>query len=72
MKWVHLATARDQLEAEIWCNRLTDEGVRAMIRPGDATSFLGVSPYPTRVQVLEEDFERARKVLENLPDEHPA
>lgn len=69
---MHLATARDQLEAEIWCNRLGDEGVRAMIRPGDATSFLGVSPYPTRVQVLEEDLERARKVLGNLPDEDSA
>ena len=69
MKWVHLKTAQDQLEAEMWCGRLAEEGIRAMIKPGDAVSFLGVSPYPTRVQVLERDLERARETLGASLDE---
>ena len=70
-RWVHLATAADQLEAEMWCNLLVGEGLSAMVRPGDATSFLGVSAYPTRVQVLESDLDRAKEVLGELLPDHP-
>jgi hypothetical protein len=34
-----------------------------MIRPSDAVSFLGVSAYGCRVQVLDDDLERAREIL---------
>ena len=62
-RWVDLATARDQLEAEMWCNLLVNEGVSAMVRPGDTSSFLGVHAHPTGVRVLEEDLQRARELL---------
>ena len=63
MRWVHLATAPDQATAELWLALLRDRGVAAMIRPSDAVSFLGVSRLACRVQVSEDDLERARDVL---------
>jgi hypothetical protein len=62
-KWVHLATAPDQITAEIWLDILRQEGISAMIRPSDAVSYLGVSAVSCRVQTLEEDLDRAREIL---------
>ena len=62
-KWVHLATAPDQLVAEVWVGMLRDAGLRAMIRPSDAVSFLGVSAYGCRVLTVDEDLEEARDIL---------
>ena len=63
MNWVHLTTAPDQITAEMLVDALREAGVAAMIRPSDAVSFLGVSPFGCRVQVREEDLGRAREVL---------
>ena len=63
MAWTHLATAPDQVTADIWVDILRDQGIAAMIRPSDAVSFLGVAGFGCRVQVQEEDLERARDVL---------
>jgi len=57
------------MTAEFWISVLKDAGIRAMIRPSDAVSFLGVSPYGCRLQVLEEDLEQARMVLGDLAGE---
>ena len=67
--WVHLATAPDQLTGEIWVSILRDAGLRAMIRPSDAVSFLGLSSMGCRVQVMEEDIEQALEVLGEVSDE---
>lgn len=67
--WVHLATAPDQIIGEIWVSILRDAGLRAMIRPSDAVSFLGVSSQGCRVQVMQEDLPRAREVLGEVSDE---
>ena len=67
--WVHLTTAPDQIIGEMWVTILRDAGLRAMIRPSDAVSFLGVSAYGCRVQVMEEDLARAREVLGEVSDE---
>jgi hypothetical protein len=67
--WVHLVTAPDQITGEIWVSILRDAGLRAMIRPSDAVSFLGVSAYGCRVQVMEEDLAQAREVLGEVSDE---
>ncbi len=64
MKWVDLTTAPDQLTAEMWRDVLVDQGIRARLRPGDTTSFLGVSPFPTGLMVDEDQLERAQEVLE--------
>ena len=69
MKWVYLTTAPDQTIAEMWRGLLNEEGISAMVRPSDAVSFLGVSPYPCRLMVPEEEIEKAREVLEPLLDE---
>jgi hypothetical protein len=62
-KWVHLATAPDQIAAEIWIDILKQEGISARIRPSDAVSFLGVSAVSCRVETLDDELERARNVL---------
>jgi hypothetical protein len=49
--WVYLCTARDQLEAEMWCARLDSLAIPARLAPADASSFLGVSPVPCRLLV---------------------
>ena len=68
MKWVHFATAPDQLTAELWVAILRDAGIAAMVRPSDAASYLGVAAFGCRVQVAEEDLERAKEVLEVRDD----
>jgi hypothetical protein len=72
MEWANVATAPDQLTAEMWVQILKDAGIPAMIRPTDAVSFLGVSGYGCRVQVPKDEVRRALQVLEEVelePDE---
>lgn len=64
MKWVHFTTAPDQLQAEMWRDLLVEEGISALVRQGDTASFLGVSAYPCRILVPEEQVDRAREVME--------
>jgi len=64
LRWVYLATAPDQLVAEMWRDLLVGEGIPALVRSGDTASFLGVSAYPCRVLVREDDHDRAEEVLE--------
>lgn len=52
-RWALLRTAPDQLTAEIWRGLLEAEDIPAMLAPGDAVSFLGVSPAPCRLLVPE-------------------
>jgi len=66
MKWVYLASAPDQLTAEMWRGLLLDAEIAAIIRAGDTTTFLGVSPFPCRLMVREDDVARARGVLEEF------
>ncbi len=64
MRWVYLIIAPDQTIAEMWRDLLEREGISAMVRPSDAVSFLGVSPYPCRIMVPEEEKERAAELLQ--------
>ncbi len=63
MKWVLLTTAPNQLTAEMWAKQLQDEGIPAILKPGDAVSFLGVSAMPCRLLVPEGRVGEARAVL---------
>ena len=64
MKWVYMATAPNQLVAEMWRGLLRDEGVQARIRSGDTSSFMGLSNYPCRIMVLEDQLKLGREILE--------
>ena len=66
MKWVCVATAPDQLVAEMWRELLVGQGIAAVVRSGDTASYLGVSAYPCRVLVRERDLDSAKKVLATL------
>ena len=69
MKWKVLATAPNQLTAEMWCDILKEEGITATIKPSDAISFLGVSPFSCRVMVPEDMLAEAEEVLSDYIDQ---
>jgi hypothetical protein len=62
-RWVHLATAPDQLTAEMWVELLRGQGIAAMINARDAVSFLGVSSMACQVLVPRENLAEAVQVL---------
>ena len=64
MKWAHLTTAPDQLTAEMWRDLLLSEGIPAMLRGGDTTSYFGVTPFPRPILVDETRVCEARRALE--------
>ncbi|MCZ6536152.1 MAG: DUF2007 domain-containing protein [Dehalococcoidia bacterium] len=63
MKWVYLTTAPDEWTAQIWRSLLLEDGIPVMLRAGDVTSFLGSSPFPTRLMVDEARKEEALDLL---------
>ena len=64
MKWVYLATAPNQLEAEMWRELLANEGFAVAVRGGDTSSYLGMSNYPSTIMVDEEQHDAAKKLLD--------
>jgi hypothetical protein len=71
-KWIVLTTAPDQTTAEIWQDILRQHGIKAMINPRDAISFMGVSALPCRIMVAPGDLERAKEILASLQLEEQA
>lgn len=65
MAWVYLATAPDQLVAEMWRDLLRGDGLPVIIRAGDTSSFLGVTAHPCRIMVQEGHLVEAREKLED-------
>jgi len=68
-RWLLLTTAPDQLTAEIWKDILLQEGVPAMVNPGDTISFMGVSGFPCRIMVAYGYRKRAHEILASLQPE---
>ncbi|MDO8531305.1 MAG: DUF2007 domain-containing protein [Dehalococcoidia bacterium] len=66
MKWVYVATAPDQITAEMWVDLLRQEGVPAQVRAEDTFGFLGVTPIPCRVMALNEYEPKAMALLAEL------
>ena len=64
MKWARLTTAPNQLTAEMWRDLLLGEGIPAMVRGGDTSSFFGVTPFPRPILVDESLESEARRALE--------
>ena len=62
-RWVHRATAPDQLTAEMWVELLRGQGIPAMIRAQDAVSFLGISSMACQVLVPREHLAEATQLL---------
>ncbi len=72
MNWVVLTTAPSLPIAEMWRDVLAEEGIPALIRPGDAmTSYLGVTSYPCRIMVNADTFDRALQILDVGQDPPP-
>jgi hypothetical protein len=65
-KWQVLVVAPDQLTAEMWQDILRKQGVKVMVNPADAISFMGVSAFPCRLMVAPADLKRAKKILASL------
>jgi len=68
-KWLLLTTAPDQLTAEIWRDILLQNGIPAMVNPGDAMSFMGVSSFPCRIMVAYGYRKKAQEILASLQPE---
>jgi hypothetical protein len=68
-KWLLLTTAPDQLTAEIWRDILLQNGIPAMVNPGDTISFMGVSSFPCRIMVAYGYRKRAQEILASLKPE---
>ncbi|MEX2238042.1 MAG: DUF2007 domain-containing protein [Dehalococcoidia bacterium] len=75
--WVEVLTAPNQIEAEMFVEFLSREGIPARLRPRDSLAFLGglVSSLSTRVLVRKEHEQEARSWLDATPaadfDEEP-
>ncbi len=67
--WLLLATAPDQLTAEMWLGVLREYDIPAVISPGDISSFMGISPFPCRLMVADDYIEQARQILAGLGSE---
>lgn len=63
MEWKSVATAPDQLTAEMWCELLRNEDIPAMVKPSDAVSFLGVRAAACRVLVPDDRHDEAAAIL---------
>ena len=70
MKWVLVATAPDQLMAEMWGGLLANSGIPFRLSPSDTSAFLGLSLRPCGLQVQEHMLEEALSLLEGeeIPD----
>ena len=64
-EWVTLATAPDQIAAEMWRDLLVELGIPSTTDPGDTSRFLGVSPRPCRVRVSRSCLDEAREILDD-------
>ncbi len=62
-RWLQLATAPDQLTAEMWLQVLHQHAIPAVINPGDTSSFLGISLFPCRLMVSPDYLKQAREIL---------
>jgi hypothetical protein len=70
--WLLLATAPDQLTAEMWLGVLREYDIPAVISPGDTSSFMGISPFPCRLMVIGDYLKQAQEILASLkPEEEP-
>jgi hypothetical protein len=65
MNWVVIATAPDQMAAEMWLELLKARGITGRLHAGDVSGFLGVSPHSVRIVVAESDAEEARGYLDD-------
>ncbi len=64
--WALVATAPDQLSAEMWQELLEQEGIPSLLEPAGTFSFLGPSTSPCRILVPEEKVADARAVLADV------
>ena len=70
--WVCVATAPDQLLAEVWQQILQEASIPSMLAPQDTMSFLGVASTPVRVLVPAEALTTARQALADSAPDHGA
>lgn len=61
--WSYVATAPDQLTAELWQQLLSEDAIPSMLAPQDTISFLGLSSAPVRLMVPSDLEIRARNLL---------
>ena len=66
--WDYLATAPNQVVAEMWRDMLVQNGIPAMLQPHDIASYYGVMAQPVRVMDAKGKLDVARAMLEGWED----
>lgn len=61
-----LATASNQIEAELWQAVLAEHGIPTVLEAGDVQSYLGVAPTPVRLRVRRQQRDDAAQILAAL------
>jgi hypothetical protein len=66
IQWAPVATAPDQLTAEMWQQLMRQEAIPSMLAPQDTMSFLGVTANPVRLMVPQTMLARAEALLADI------
>ena len=64
---VQVATAPNEIEAQLWKNILEDNGIQSMIKVAESLNlYLSPLALKHRLYVLEEDEQKAREILNGV------
>ena len=64
---VQVATAPNEIEAQLWKNILEDNGIQSMIKVAESLNlYLSPLGLKHRLYVLEEDEQKAREILDGI------
>ena len=68
----HLASARNEIEAQLWAGVLADNGIHCLIKRGTALdsffSILTPVNVPCEIYVLASEADAARQILQDLSE----
>jgi hypothetical protein len=69
---VHIATAPNEVVAEMWAEILEDDGIHCSMKVGTVTgdffSLFTRMVVPVGIHVLESDAQKAKEILDSLED----
>ncbi len=65
-EFVYLATAPNQIIAEMWVDVLKQDGIRAYFRSNSLMAYTGVSFIPCQVMVIKSRLLEAAEVIESI------
>ena len=68
IEFVYLATAPNQIIAEMWVEMLKQEGIASYFRSSNVMSYTGVSFIPCQVMVIESRLAEASALIDSISE----